>query len=330
LKQKIRKGSMATVWQCVKRNDPQKISYAVKIIKRKEMGQSDDEDVMNEVAVLQSLKHPNIVQLNDFYEEKDYFYLVMEYMTGGDVFDRIVDHRQYTEKDARDLIKCLLEAVKFMHDNGVAHRDLKPQNLLLKSTDDDADIKVADFGFAKRIHMPRSLTTRCGTPTYVAPEILKNIPHDHAADMWSVGVICYVLLVGYPPFAGDNQAELFRQIRTGEYDFPKDDWDHICDEAKDLIKLLLVVNPMQRMTAAEALEHEWMMEDEDVLSGRDLSLSQRSVQEKKKKLNGIASAVRWLTKGTSAGPSLVPDGLRGMNGNLSPITSPLTSEKELV
>jgi len=130
LKRKVRKGSFATVWECVHR-ETQDV-YAVKIINRTGLQPSDDEAVMNEVAILQSLVHKHIVQLVDFYEEKGYFFLVMEYMTGGDVFDKIVERNHYTEKDARDLVKMLLKAVKFMHDQGVAHRDLKPQNLLLK------------------------------------------------------------------------------------------------------------------------------------------------------------------------------------------------------
>jgi serine/threonine protein kinase len=240
LKKKLRTGSFATVWECV-HIETQNV-YAVKVINREGLKPVDDEAVMNEVAILQSLTYKHIVQLLDFFEEKDYFFIVMDYMTGGDVFDRIVEKNHYTEKDARDLVRILLKAVRYMHGQGVAHRDLKPQNLLLKvrmflvyddcirfqpaiylitlqSKDNDSDIRIADFGFSRRVHTPQSLTNRCGTPTYVAPEILKNIPHDTKADMWSVGVIIYVLLVGYPPFMEDKQADLFRKIRSGEYEF---------------------------------------------------------------------------------------------------------------
>ena len=178
LKTKIRNGSFATVWEAKKKESGERL--AVKIIKREGLKASEDEAVMNEVAVVRSLKHDNIVNFVDFYEEPDYFFLVMELMEGGDVFDRIVEKTQYTEKDARDLIRILLKAVEYMHSMNVAHRDLKPQNLLLTSKNDDADIKVGDFGFARRVHTPQSLTTRCGTPTYVSPEILKNVPHDQA------------------------------------------------------------------------------------------------------------------------------------------------------
>lgn len=271
LRQKIRSGSYATVWEGVDKAS-QSIPYAIKVVKRKDLKPKDDAQFLNEVAILQSLEHPNIVGIHDFFEEKDYFFLVMELMNGGDVFDRIVKRTHYTEKDARDLAKCLLGAVAFMHSHGVAHRDLKPQNLLLANLDDDADMKVADFGFAKRVHTPKSLISRCGTPTYVAPEILKNHPHDCSADMWSVGVIIYVLLVGYPPFMEENQRVLFRKIRMGDYEFYPEDWNDISTSAKELIQSLLVVDPTKRMIAKDALCHEWICDlNDDDLSMRDLS-----------------------------------------------------------
>jgi len=169
---------------------------------------------------------------------------------------------------------------------------------LPKTKDDDAHIKVADFGFARRVHTPQSLVTRCGTPTYVAPEILKNHPHDTAADMWSVGVILYVLLVGYPPFMEDNQRVLFRKIRYGEYEFFKEDWEEISEEAKDLIQKLLVVDPLHRLTAREALRHDWIVGDnDDMLSSRSLSGSLSELQKSvgQSKLEDAARAVQWMT-----------------------------------
>lgn len=173
LKDKIRKGSFATVWRCADRETNE--VFAVKIIKRQGLDPKDDEAVLNEASIMQSLHHNKyVVNLVDFYEEPDYFYLVMENMCGGDVFDRIVDMAHYTEKDARDLILTLLKAVYSLHQANIAHRDIKPQNLLLESKDDHAAIKLADFGFAKRVHTPESLTSRVGTPSYVAPEVRLN------------------------------------------------------------------------------------------------------------------------------------------------------------
>jgi calcium/calmodulin-dependent protein kinase (CaM kinase) II/calcium/calmodulin-dependent protein kinase I len=277
LEETIRSGSFATIWKARHKASGQ--LFAVKVVMREDLKSKDDAQFLQEVFILKSLKHNNIVALNDFYEEKDYFYLVMELLDGGDVFDRIVEKNHYTELDARDLASELLGAIAYMHERGIAHRDLKPQNLLLVSKEDDADIKVADFGFAKRVAIPNSLMTRCGTPTYVAPEILKNHPHDEMVDMWSVGVMTYVLLVGYPPFMEENQRQLFRKVRMGEYEFFEEDWEGISPEAKDLISKLLVVDPSKRLKASAALKHPWLCEvDGDTLSNRDLSISLNSLK----------------------------------------------------
>lgn len=284
VKKKIRKGSCATVYQCVHKGT--KEIYAVKIIRRAKLRASEDEFVMNEVSIMQSLSAYGqyIVQLLDFYEEEQYFYMVMDYMGGGDVFDRVLEKTKYTEEDARKLTKVLLKATRCMHQAGVAHRDLKPQNLLLTSKDDDAHIKVTDFGFARRVHAPQSLTSRCGTPTFVAPEILKNIPHDESADLWSIGVVVYILLVGYPPFMKDTQSELFQQIRTGSWDFVDEDWVNISSEAKELVSNLLVVDPAQRWTVEQALKSAWISEPNLESMNKDLTASISSLRQRRARL----------------------------------------------
>jgi serine/threonine protein kinase len=298
LEKKIRKGSFATVWEC--RHKLSGDIFACKVVDRSGLKPSDDEAVLNEVGIMQSL-HDNkySVQLLDFYEEDDYFYMVMEYMTGGDVFDRIVQFTQYTEKDAHDLAVHLLKALRSIHRQGIAHRDIKPQNLLLVDSDDNAKIKIGDFGFAKRVHTPESLTTRVGTPTYVAPEILKNIPHDHRVDLWSVGVVIFVLLVGYPPFMEDNQNTLFLKIRNGDWVFLPEDWKHISDDAKDLIKGLLVADPNERWTIEEALRSSWITRQGKGatydLASVDLSESLKMLRLKKNKLRSFARAYMGIS-----------------------------------
>jgi len=296
LQKKLRHGAHACVWRGSKKGTHGKTSYAIKVVKRTQHTNHDpnnprsvkmvkdeckkDAQVMNEVAILQSLKHKHVVSLLDFYEEPTQFCLVMELMEGGDVFDRIVERTHYTELDARSLVRSLLHAVEYIHDRGVAHRDLKPQNLLLLTKDNDTFVKVGDFGFAKRVHTPQSLITRCGTPTYVAPEILKNHPHDESADMWSLGVITYVILVGYPPFMEEDQRTLFRKIRNGEYHFFPEDWNDISPQAKEFIKELLVVDPIHRSTAQQSLGHGWISHCEDEeLSSNDLSASLQGIKD---------------------------------------------------
>lgn len=305
LRSKLREGSYAVVWECVHRGTGE--SYAVKIIPRPKLSPRDDEAVLNEVAILQALcDNPYVVQLMDFYEEDDAFYIVMEYMRGGDVFDRIVSLTKYTEQDARDLVRTLLKAVASLHKEGVAHRDLKPQNLLLKSMDDPTLIRVGDFGFARRVHTPQSLTTRVGTPTYVAPEILKNIPHDERVDVWSVGVTAHVLLVGYPPFMEDDQQVQFQKIRTGDWRFYPDDWAHVSSEAKEFVLGLLQVDPADRWTVDQALRSRWIQEHPSRLSAIDLTDSLRVLREKKKRLRTLARAFLWTGGGGGTTTELRP------------------------
>jgi calcium/calmodulin-dependent protein kinase I len=291
MQHQLKKGRNATVWKCVHKATG--TVYAVKVIVRAGLEPKDDEAVLNEVAVMQSLSgNKYVVQLLDFYEEPDCFYLVMEFCAGGDVFDRMVQLTTYTENDARAFSLTLLKSIASIHKIGLVHRDIKPQNLLLLSSSDNAAIRLADFGFAQRVHTPESLTSRFGTPAYVAPEILKNVPHDQRVDLWSAGVVIFILLVGYPPFFDNNDDPqiLFHKIRNGEWAFHEKHWKHISNEAKDLIKGLLVADPNERWTIEEALRSPWIQQDPTQLSEVDLSESLRVLQEKKTRLRSLASA----------------------------------------
>ncbi|CCI40863.1 unnamed protein product [Albugo candida] len=238
---------------------PTKQKYAIKCIKRDGLTVEDIEALTTEVAILKQMNHPNIMILYDFFAEDRYYYLVTEFMEGGELFDRIVEKSYYSEREARDLVKLLLEAVKYCHDFDIVHRDLKPENLLLTSKDDDASIKLADFGFAKKIDVDSyGLTTACGTPGYVAPEILEGHAYGKAVDIWSVGVITYILLCGYPPFHDENHNALFKKIKRGKFQFDSPYWDHVSDDAKDLITKMLVTNPNDRETASQVLQHKWV------------------------------------------------------------------------
>ncbi|KAL7528588.1 hypothetical protein ACHAWF_006708 [Thalassiosira exigua] len=250
----------------VHRRDPNR-EYAVKCVQRSKLKEEDVAALKDEVSILSALRGcAHIIRLYDFFDEPDHFYLVMETMHGGELFDRIVQKSYYNEKEARMTCKILLEAVDYCHERRVAHRDLKPENLLLRSETDDSSIKIADFGFAKVVKKPQSLKTQCGTPPapfpfpqgYVSPEILTGTPYDESADMWSVGVILYILLGGYPPFIDDNQRKLFRKIRKGQYEFHEEYWGPVSEDAKALITGLLCVNASERLTAREALRSNWI------------------------------------------------------------------------
>merc|ERR1712141_411418 len=186
-----------------------------------------------------------------------FFYLVMELVTGGELFDRIVEKGSYTEKDAADLIKQVLSAVAYMHSSGVVHRDLKPENLLYHSPDEDSKIMISDFGLSK-MEESGIMATACGTPGYVAPEVLAQKPYGKAVDVWSIGVISYILLCGYPPFYDENDANLFAQILKGEFEFDSPYWDEISADAKEFIRQLMCVDVDKRLSCEEALEHAWI------------------------------------------------------------------------
>ncbi|XP_035723152.1 calcium/calmodulin-dependent protein kinase type 1-like isoform X1 [Vespa mandarinia] len=254
--------------------------FAVKIIDKKALKGKED-SLENEIKVLRRfservtpqsgagllksdssgetgwLTHPNIVQLLETYEDKIKVYLVMELVTGGELFDRIVEKGSYTEKDASGLIRQVLEAVDYMHEQGVVHRDLKPENLLYYSPDEDSKIMISDFGLSK-MEDSGIMATACGTPGYVAPEVLAQKPYGKAVDVWSIGVISYILLCGYPPFYDENDANLFAQILKGEFEFDSPYWDDISDSAKDFIHKLMCVNVEQRYTCKQALAHPWI------------------------------------------------------------------------
>ncbi|XP_023168776.1 calcium/calmodulin-dependent protein kinase type 1 isoform X2 [Drosophila hydei] len=234
--------------------------FAVKIIDKKAL-KGKEESLENEIRVLRRLTHPNIVQLLETYEDKAKVYLVMELVTGGELFDRIVEKGSYTEKDASHLIRQILEAVDYMHEQGVVHRDLKPENLLYYSPDDDSKIMISDFGLSK-MEDSGIMATACGTPGYVAPEVLAQKPYGKAVDVWSIGVISYILLCGYPPFYDENDANLFAQILKGEFEFDSPYWDEISESAKHFIKNLMCVTVEKRYTCKQALGHPWISGNE--------------------------------------------------------------------
>jgi len=230
--------------------------HAIKIIDKKALRGKED-SLENEIRVLKRLKHANIVGLQEVFENKTQVFLVMELVTGGELFDRIVEKGSYSEKDAADLIKQVLSAVAYMHEEGVVHRDLKPENLLYYSPDADSKIMISDFGLSK-MEESGVMATACGTPGYVAPEVLAQKPYGKAVDVWSIGVISYILLCGYPPFYDENDANLFAQILKGEFEFDSPYWDDISEEAKDFIRSLMCVNVETRLTCHSALEHSWI------------------------------------------------------------------------
>jgi len=252
------KGNFSVVKLCTDKATGEEL--AVKIIIKKHMSAEDLQGLKQEVAILEAMDHPNVLRMVGFYEDKTRFLIVTE-LAQQELFDKIVAKEFYTEKDAAKVMRILFEAIGFLHANGVVHRDLKPENVLLMDKSDDGSIKLADFGFAHELDQSSEqamLQTACGTPGYVAPEIIKGKKYGKEVDLWSLGVIMYILLCGYPPFYHQSQAQLFRLIKKGKYDFDPEYWSDVSEEAKDLIRRCLTVDPASRLTADEALQHPWI------------------------------------------------------------------------
>eukprot|EP00300_Choanocystis_sp_HF-7_P042461 c9211_g1_i1.p1 GENE.c9211_g1_i1~~c9211_g1_i1.p1 ORF type:complete len:479 (-),score=105.58 c9211_g1_i1:89-1525(-) len=229
--------------------------WALKMIKQS-VFVKNKERTEEEVEVLARLSHPNIVHFREVVRTPKFYVIVMEILEGGELFDRIVEREKYDEAHARAITVKILNSVKYLHDNNVVHRDLKPENLLFDTRAENAELKLTDFGFATMAK--KNLTDTCGTPEYVAPEILDEKPYSYKVDMWSVGVIVYILLCGFPPFHGKDDQDLFDKICECRYEFVKPYWNRVSEDAKQFIRKLLCLDPDARMSADEALRHPWL------------------------------------------------------------------------
>lgn len=239
--------------------DDQGKQYAVKIIDKEQLIKEHmEEQLKREISVMRMLNHPNCVKLFDVLQTQNNIYLVLELVTGGELFDRIVSAKKFDEDTARRYFQQLIVALHFCHSHGVAHRDLKPENLLVDEKD---NIKITDFGLANVTQQTdHLLNTVCGTPNYVAPEVLKEKGYDGIiADVWSCGIILFVMLAGYLPFDDPQLNSLFAKIERGEYRMCRT----FSDPVKDLISKMLVIDPKRRATLTEVMAHPWFKKNWD-------------------------------------------------------------------
>eukprot|EP00211_Chloroparvula_japonica_P004571 CAMPEP_0119118700 /NCGR_PEP_ID=MMETSP1310-20130426/493_1 /TAXON_ID=464262 /ORGANISM="Genus nov. species nov., Strain RCC2339" /LENGTH=691 /DNA_ID=CAMNT_0007108087 /DNA_START=89 /DNA_END=2164 /DNA_ORIENTATION=+ len=255
-KEKLGAGYFATVYRAVERKSGGEV--AIKCIdKSKAMGKEEMLD--EEVTILQKVKHPNCVSMIEIFESPKHVYLVMELVTGGELFKRIIQKKVFMEDDAARIIKDLCAGLKYLHEMGIVHRDLKPENILLEDASDNARLKITDFGLSKVMtHKKSFLHSRCGTPAYAAPELIEGQPYGAKVDMWAVGCILYILLSGCPPFWGDTNDELFTRICSGVYPMNTPQWEPISPRAKALVRNLLCLNPVDRLSANDVLKHPWI------------------------------------------------------------------------
>ncbi|XP_019086539.1 PREDICTED: calcium-dependent protein kinase 5 [Camelina sativa] len=260
LSRKLGQGQFGTTYLCTEVATG--IDYACKSIsKRKLISKEDVEDVRREIQIMHHLAgHGNIVTIKGAYEDSLYVHIVMELCAGGELFDRIIQRGHYSERKAAELTKIIVGVVEACHSLGVMHRDLKPENFLLVNKDDDFSLKAIDFGLSIFFKPGQIFTDVVGSPYYVAPEVLLK-RYGPEADVWTAGVILYILLSGVPPFWAETQQGIFDAVLKGYIDFESDPWPVISDSAKDLIRRMLCSKPAERLTAHEVLRHPWICEN---------------------------------------------------------------------
>ncbi|KAM9679573.1 ribosomal protein S6 kinase alpha-2 isoform 1-T1 [Dama dama] len=274
IKEDIGVGSYSVCKRCVhKATDAE---YAVKIIDKSKRDPSEEIEIL-----LRYGQHPNIITLKDVYDDGKFVYLVMELMRGGELLDRILRQRYFSEREASAVLCTIAKTMDYLHSQGVVHRDLKPSNILyMDESGNPESIRICDFGFAKQLRAENGLLmTPCYTANFVAPEVLKRQGYDAACDIWSLGILLYTMLAGFTPFANgpdDTPDDILARIGSGKYALSGGNWDSISDAAKDVVSKMLHVDPQQRLTAVQVLKHPWIVNREHLspnqLSRQDVHL----------------------------------------------------------
>merc|ERR1711871_181688 len=263
-KHKLGEGAYGVVKDGVAKEDGEHVKkgqhVAIKFIDKDKLQPEDKAALHDEIIINQAMHHPGIVEMYDYFEDKDQMVIIMEACKGGELFDRIIEKGHFSERMAAETMEEACSALMYMHANGICHRDLKPENLLYENDDEDAAIKLADFGLASIEEKHRVghdvMSTQCGTPGYIAPEILQGKAYNHAVDMWAMGVIFYIMMSGLVPFPDDDDQDDL--VKRGEYDFEDENWEDVSEGAKDLVRGLLTVDPKKRLTAKEVIDSDWI------------------------------------------------------------------------
>ncbi|XP_052025868.1 ribosomal protein S6 kinase alpha-2 isoform X1 [Apodemus sylvaticus] len=297
IKEDIGVGSYSVCKRCVhKATDAE---YAVKIIDKSKRDPSEEIEIL-----LRYGQHPNIITLKDVYDDGKYVYLVMELMRGGELLDRILRQRCFSEREASDVLYTIARTMDYLHSQGVVHRDLKPSNILyMDESGNPESIRICDFGFAKQLRAENGLLmTPCYTANFVAPEVLKRQGYDAACDVWSLGILLYTMLAGFTPFANgpdDTPEEILARIGSGKYALSGGNWDSISDAAKDVVSKMLHVDPQQRLTAVQVLKHPWIV-NRECLSQNQLSRQDVHL------VKGAMAATYFALNRTPQAPRLEP------------------------
>ena len=258
----IGNGSFGKVRLFVER-ECKSFKYAIKTIKKDIFNPYNIQSIKREIDILRSLDHPNIVKYFETYEDENYLHIVMEYIPGDNLFQVLTEklNRKLTVRQISKIMSCLLKAVLFLHHNGIIHRDIKPENIVFSDTGNFKSLKLIDFGLSIQQNA-RKEKRRVGTPYYMAPEMISgNFVKE--SDVWSIGVIMYILVTGKQPFSGKTKEEVYDKVKNGKYDFKTLYYSKCSNLVKDLIKKILVTEPDKRMTIEACLEHSWFKQFEN-------------------------------------------------------------------
>lgn len=233
---------------------------AMKVVKKDTVNYQDDEKVfLKEIEILSLLDHPNIIKIYEYYVDDLNYYVMSELATGGELYEQIYKLKNYKESDTATIMEQLFSAINYIHQRGIVHRDLKPENILLETKNaSDISIKLIDFGTSNFFNKGKKLTLKVGTPYYIAPEVMKR-EYNNKCDIWSLGVIMYILLSGYPPFDGTDDNQIMDKVLKGKYSFAGKEWECVSDESKELIRKLLNYDYKSRISALEAMEDPWIV-----------------------------------------------------------------------
>lgn len=261
---KLGKGSFGSVYK-VQNIFTEKI-YAMKVIQKYFVTYQDgDQSFLKEIEILMKVEHPNIIKIYEYYIDEINYYLIIEYVSGGELFDFISRDTSFTEHKIKKIMKQIFQALSYLHSNNIVHRDIKCENILIECSDDNGDnndfnIKLIDFGTCNYISKNEHLTVKVGSPYYIAPEVLER-NYNNKCDIWSAGVLLYILLIGFPPFNGKTQDDIFNSIQRGTINTQLPEWNKLSSLTKDFLLQLLCNDSTLRLSAQECLKHPWLQDE---------------------------------------------------------------------
>lgn len=297
LKEDIGMGSFSVCKRCI--HKATNTEYAVKMIDKTSTDPSEEIEIL-----LRYGQHPNIITLKDVYDNGKQVFMVTELMRGGELLDRILKQKFFSEREASAVLHTITKTAEYLHSQGVVHRDLKPSNILyVDESGNPESIRICDFGFAKQLRANNGLLmTPCYTANFVAPEVLKRQGYDEGCDIWSLGVLLYTMLAGFTPFANgpeDTPNEILNRIGHGHFSLTGGNWDSVSDAAKDLVSKMLHVDPHQRLTAKQVLKHPWIVR-------RDKLPNSQLPHQDPKLVKGAMAATYSALKNSQPTPELKP------------------------